>query len=76
MISTYELIVSHPKKNRDRTRYVFRRGTTRIVAHIVEPNGRGLGYQGIVKRVNAAPYITEVFDKLKDCKSKIASKTQ
>lgn len=74
MISTYEIIVSNPKKDKARTRNVFRRGTTRIVAHVVEPNGKGLGYQGIVKRVNAAPYITEVFDKLKDCKSKVAEK--
>lgn len=71
MISRHELIVSHPAKNRDRTRAVYLRGTTRVVAHVVEPNGKGLGYQAIVKRLFAEPHRTQVFKTINECRDVI-----
>lgn len=71
MITRYQIVVSRPRKDRDRTRAVYLRGTNNVVAHIVEPNGKGLGYQAIVKRLFAEPHRTEVFDSVNECKDAI-----
>lgn len=72
MISTYELIVSHPQRGKGRERPVYLRGTNRVVARIVEPNGKGLGYQAITKRLFAEPHRSPVMKTIRECRAIIA----